>query len=140
MTKNLGEIIKTERKAKALSQSELGLQAFSGMNSASAQAKIKRIESGRQSPRVSELYSLAAALNIDIESLLLIDGVKKMDNKDDGFTVSEKVLDLFPKLRHVLRMLNDAVEIDDDNLINEIAARISHVVSGEKRLPEQLRA
>ena len=61
---NSGELIRKERKAKKLTQKELG--DLCGM----ADSAIRRYESGRGNPTIATLRRIAAALNVDLFNLI----------------------------------------------------------------------
>lgn len=67
--KTVGEIIREKRKEKKLSQKELGEKCDPPMKDSA----IRRIESGRTTPALETRVRLAAALEIPLVDLLLVE-------------------------------------------------------------------
>lgn len=74
VTTTLGEIIKTARSSKKITQKELSKKTSISRN------YISDIECGRYIPSVNKLIILAKVLDIDLNLLLNIDGNTSNDN------------------------------------------------------------
>lgn len=79
----VGEKIKHARKAKHLTQKELGEKC--GIN----EANIRKYESGRQSPKLDTLQRIAAGLKIPVEDLIPSDEEFMQRFSDASFTLDQ---------------------------------------------------
>lgn len=119
--KNTGEIIRARREAIGMSRPYLAVKVFPGMSQVSAESKMRRIELG-QIPKVHEITKIAEVLEMTPEDIT--DAEVKLDRVRSGFTVSGKTLQRFPNLENILSVLNNAVEMEDNDLINMALKRL----------------
>ena len=88
--KKIGEIIKTEREKRNLTQCELGIEL--GQTEESAQTRISKIEKGLLTPNIDELIKLSLLFDISTDHLLGMSGRK---NNSTQITVSDAFRSLF---------------------------------------------
>lgn len=88
--KKIGEIIKTEREKRNLTQCELGIEL--GQTEESAQTRISKIEKGLLTPNIDELIKLSLLFDISTDYLLGMSGRK---NNSTQITVSDAFRSLF---------------------------------------------
>jgi transcriptional regulator with XRE-family HTH domain len=122
------EIIQILRKRAGLNQAELGARAFN-TSFDSGRTKIKNIELGKQRVNKKDLKRIAECLNVPLEQLHPMSEVKKMTSKgtEDGFMISQKVIDMFPDLREYLEMLDKASIINDLDIIAHLSQKIANI-------------
>jgi hypothetical protein len=84
---------------------------------------------GKQHITDNDLERIADCLDIPLEQLLSSAVNKTMESSrnQDGFLISQKVLDLFPDLGEYLEMLENASRIDDRELIEYLSKRIADI-------------
>ena len=134
MKLTLPEKIQLLRKRSGLNQGQFGAKAFN-MSIETGRTKIKNIELGKQKPTSDDLVQMAKALDVP-ESVLnhvAVDANDRLMNVDQGILVDQAVLDRFHQLADYLEMLNRAVSIHDEELIEHIADKLSSMftVSGQ---------
>lgn len=124
------EIIQILRKRANLNQAELGSRAFN-TNMDSGRTKIKNIELGRQRPTEDDLRQIAECLSVPPEQLMAADDGKAapVGVGNGAVLLSQKVLDMFPDLENYLEMLENAVGIEDFELIEYLAGKIGDIMS-----------
>ena len=88
--KKIGEIIKTEREKRNLTQCEIGIEL--GQTEESAQTRISKIEKGLLTPNIDELIKLSLLFDISTDYLLGMSGRK---NNSTQITVSDAFRSLF---------------------------------------------
>jgi transcriptional regulator with XRE-family HTH domain len=124
------EIIQIFRKRTGMNQGKLGAQAFD-TSFESGRTKIKNIELGRQVPTVKDLEKIAAVLGVGVTDL--IPGKKTVPQSVEapraGITLQPAALDRFPGLDAYIDMLNNAVRVGDNELINYICFKISDLLA-----------
>lgn len=127
------ETIQVLRRRANLNQGDFGARAF-GTSFESGRTKIKNIELGKQSPTVNDLKKMAVVLGIDPDDLLATDDVKAEQDAavetENGLTITSEVLECFPGLEAYLSMLNQAVMLEDSELIDYITGKLSGIFSG----------
>lgn len=88
--KKIGEIIKTEREKRDLTQCELGTEL--GQTEESAQTRISKIEKGILTPNIDELIKLSLLFNVSTDYLL---GISSRRNNSTQITVGDVFRNLF---------------------------------------------
>lgn len=122
------EIIQILRKRADMNQGQLGAKAFD-TTFESGRTKIKNIELGRQNPSDADIAKIAKALRVAPDELRPVKESKTPKSlADGGVRINKKVLEYFPSLGPYLNMLNNAVMVDDGELIAYIARKISEVL------------
>ena len=128
MKLTLPEKIQLLRKRMGLNQGQFGAKAFR-MSVETGRTKIKNIELGKQKPTPEDLVQMANVLNVPASTL-------RMSGPDDddsqwppvqGLLVDTAVLDRFHQLNEYLEMLNRAVAIHDEELIEHIAGKLATI-------------
>jgi len=104
----LGDILKTVREAKSLSQKELAV--LLKMN----QAQYSRIESGKTDPSFSAVVKIAKALGVSLPDLFRADDIFKDVNSFDK-TVMEKI--------SLIESLEDKEKKSIYNIIDSLIAK-----------------
>jgi transcriptional regulator with XRE-family HTH domain len=135
MKLTLPEKIQLLRKRMGLNQGQFGAKAFD-MSVETGRTKIKNIELGKQKPTPDDLVRMAEALNVP-ESILQQVSVNEdryLSAANQGMVVDQAVLDRFQRLGDYLEMLNRAVSIKDEELIDHIAGKLSGVFVFKRRL------
>jgi len=135
MNLTLPEKIQLLRKRMGLNQGQFGAKAFN-MSEETGRTKIKNIELGKQKPTSDDLVQMATALNVP-ESILgqVSTGQSEQPSSlSRGLLVDQAVLDRFQQLQDYLEMLNRAVSIADEELIEHIAGKLSDVFTSNGRL------
>ena len=132
------EMIQILRKRAGFNQAELGSRAFD-TNPDSGRTKIKNIELGKQRVSDDDLRRIAQCLNVTAEELQVPeDGPKTVSVKTkNGALISQKVVDMFPDLREYLEMLENAVRIDDLDLIEYLSKKIADIWQNGPKLGVQ---
>lgn len=128
MNLTLPEKIQLLRKRMGLNQGQFGAKAFK-LSEETGRTKIKNIELGKQKPTADDLVQMARALNVP-ESVLGQVSTGHSEQRPSlsrGLLVDQAVLDRFQQLQDYLEMLNRAVSIDDEELIEHIAGKLSDV-------------
>ena len=128
MNLTLPEKIQLLRKRMGLNQGQFGAKAFN-MSEETGRTKIKNIELGKQKPTSDDLVQMARALNVP-ESVLgqVSTGQSEQGpSLSRGLLVDQAVLERFHQLQDYLEMLNRAVSIDDEELIEHISGKLSDV-------------
>jgi transcriptional regulator with XRE-family HTH domain len=111
----LGEVLKTVREAKNLSQKELA--SLLDM----AQAQYSRIESGKTDPSFSAVVKIAKALGVTLPELFMADEIFKDANAYDK-TLLEK-----------LRLIDSLDEVEKKSIYNIVDSLIA-----KKKLKDNL--
>ena len=132
------ELIQILRKRTGFNQAELGSRAFN-TSLDSGRTKIKNIELGKQRVSDDDLKRIAQSLNVTVEQLQSPEedpkaGSAKIKN---GALISQKVVDMFPDLREYLEMLENAVRIDDLDLIEYLSKKIADIWQNGPKLGVQ---
>jgi transcriptional regulator with XRE-family HTH domain len=130
MNLTLPEKIQLLRKRMGLNQGQFGSKAFN-LSEETGRTKIKNIELGKQKPTADDLVQMARALNVP-ESVLGQVATGQSEQRpslSQGLLVDQAVLDRFQQLQDYLEMLNRAVSINDEELIEHIACKLSDVFS-----------
>ena len=129
------EIIQLLRRRADMNQGTLGAKAFNASYE-SGRTKIKNIELGKQIPTQDDLEKLAAVLGVIPQDLN--PGKKASASSSiskEGLVVHQKTLDRFPQLGPYLDMLNKAVALNDNELMEYISEKLAAIFSddaGEK--------
>ena len=121
------EIIQIYRRRAGLNQGTLGAAAFD-TSFESGRTKIKNIELGRQKPTQRDIENLARALKLPAADLLSPSTDAAWDRGrafQPGIAVGEKTIERFPGLDAYLEMLNKAVLLRDEELIDYIAEKLA---------------
>lgn len=126
MDLTLTEKIQLLRKRLGLNQGQFGAKAFNTSEEA-GRTKIKNIELGKQKPSPDDLVQMARVLDIPFSQLRQTPVEMAVDQPSsrEGVLVDQAVLDRFQQLGPYLEMLNRAVSIDDQELIDHIAAKLA---------------
>ena len=129
MELTLSEKIQLLRKRSGMNQGQFGAKAFR-MSEETGRTKIKNIELGKQKPTPEDLVQMSKVLNVP-------PSVFKGRQSDEplasvppreGVFVDQAVLNRFEQLGPYLEMLNRAVFINDEELIEHIAGKLSGVL------------
>ena len=121
------EMIQILRKRAGYNQAELGSRAFNTTLD-SGRTKIKNIELGKQRVSDDDLMRIAQCLDVTVEQLQPEEDQKTSSVKTkNGAQISQKVVDMFPDLREYLEMLENAVRIDDLDLMEYLSKKIADI-------------
>ncbi len=126
------EIIQLLRRRAQMNQGDFGAKAF-GTSYESGRTKIKNIELGKQVPTEMDLKKMARVLGVKPVELR---HQKNLTPPEKGMLIPQKTMDLFPGLEAYLDMLNKAVLLGDNDLIEYISEKISdlfHTGAREKK-------
>ena len=128
MELTIPEKIQLLRKRMGMNQGQFGAKAFNTSEDA-GRTKIKNIELGKQKPTPDDLIQMSRVLNVPASTFDQASGDSTMSQTPvgQGIAVDEAVLDRFPQLGPYLEMLNRAVNIKDEELIEHIAGKLSDV-------------
>ncbi len=129
MKLSLPEIIQIYRRRAGMNQGTLGATAFD-TSFESGRTKIKNIELGRQKPTQRDVENLARALKLPAAALLPHATDMPWDPGrafQPGIAVGEKTIERFPGLDAYLEMLNKAVLLRDEELIDYIAEKLARL-------------
>jgi len=135
MNLTIPEKIQLLRKRMGLNQGQFGAKAFN-MSEETGRTKIKNIELGKQKPTSDDLVQMARALNVPESVLGQVSTGQSEQGPSlvQGLLVDQAVLDRFHQLKDYLEMLNRAVSIDDEELIEHIAGKLSDVFTYSAQL------
>ena len=133
------EIIQILRKRAGFNQAELGSRAFETTLD-SGRTKIKNIELGKQRPSDDDLKRIAQCLDVPLEQLQAPLQIQKSASAriEDGYVLSNKVVDMFPDLAEYLEMFENASRIDDFELLEYLSKKIAGIWQDGPILAEQL--
>ena len=125
------EIIQILRRRKDMNQGTLGQRAFE-TSFESGRTKIKNIELGRQRPTPSDLKNLAVVLEVPIEALNPLYGMNHtpdtgQESRPGLICLKPETTALFPGLAPYFEMLNKAVTLDDEELIQHLSDKIAQL-------------
>jgi transcriptional regulator with XRE-family HTH domain len=136
MKLNQAEIIQILRKRSGMNQGQFGAKVFN-TSFQTGRTKIKNIELGKQAPTVEDLESMAHVLNLPVSQLTAgeLSGFLS-DSREPTHEASHPVLACYPGLDVYLDLLNKAAALDDVELIDHIAAKISELLSHRKSLTQ----
>ncbi len=129
MELTLSEKIQLLRKRLGLNQGQFGAKAFN-TSVETGRTKIKNIELGKQQPTPDDLTQMAKVLEVSTSMLRprqSNDSLSQMPWRQ-GVLVDQAVLDRFEQLGPYLEMLNRAVFINDEELIEHIAGKLTGVL------------
>lgn len=129
MELTLPEKIQLLRKRLGMNQGQFGAQAFD-TSVETGRTKIKNIELGKQQPTSDELTQMAKVLEVSTSMLRprqSNDSFFQVPSRQ-GVLVDQAVLDRFEQLGPYLEMLNRAVFINDEELIEHIAGKLTGVL------------
>ena len=128
MNLTIAEIIQILRKRAGLNQGDFGAKAFDKSFEA-GRTKVKNIELGKQKPTPEDLVHMAQALGVPESTLRKVSPDKEGGQSlpVQGILVDQAVLDRFSQLKDYLEMLNRAVSIKDEELIEHIAGKLSGI-------------
>ena len=131
------EIIQILRRRLRINQSELGVKAFN-TSPESGRSKVKNIELGKQIPTYKDLKKLAIALNVKVTDLFpeQPNGLAQQQTADGDhcLMLHHRVTDMFPGLGDYLSVLNKAVGLDDNELVDYTCRKITDLLSNKSRL------
>ena len=135
MNLTLPEKIQLLRKRMGLNQGQFGAKAFD-MSVETGRTKIKNIELGKQKPTSHDLVQMAKVLGVPESTLRMVspDGQGAQLQPVQGVLVDQAVLDRFDQLKDYLEMLNRAVSIKDEELIEHIAGKLSGIFTCSAQL------
>ncbi len=140
MDLTLPEIIQICRRRAGLNQGTLGAAAFD-TSFESGRTKIKNIELGRQKPTSRDIENMARVLKMPVSALTTQSTVPVPDLKNPshaGIAVSKQTIDLFPGLDAYLEMLNKAVLLNDEELIDHIAGKLARLFAAPSQMGGQI--
>ncbi|WP_419656269.1 uncharacterized protein Dvar_53720 [Desulfosarcina variabilis str. Montpellier] len=128
MELTIPEKIQLLRKRMGMNQGQFGAKAFNTSEDA-GRTKIKNIELGKQKPTGDDLIQISKVLNVPASIFDPASGESTMSQKpsEQGIMVDQAVLDRFHQLGPYLEMLNRAITIKDEELIEHIAGKLSDV-------------
>lgn len=129
MELTLSEKIQLLRKRLGLNQGQFGAKAFN-TSVETGRTKIKNIELGKQQPTPDDLAQMAKVLEVSASMLRprrSNDSFFQAPSRQ-GVLVDKAVLDRFEQLGPYLEMLNRAVFINDEELIEHIAGKLTGVL------------
>ncbi|MCP4688708.1 MAG: helix-turn-helix domain-containing protein [Desulfobacterales bacterium] len=112
-----------------MNQGDFGAKAF-GTSYESGRTKIKNIELGKQVPTEADLKKMARVLGVKPVELK---PQKNLKPPEKGMLIPQKTLNLFSGLEAYLDMLNKAVLLGDDDLIEYISGKISELFQIQAR-------
>lgn len=141
------EIIQILRRRADMNQGTFGAKAFD-TSFESGRTKIKNIELGKQTPTADDLKKMARVLGVSPEILkpkksLSSQARQTSANAPEGIVIHKKTIALVPDLGVYIDMLNKAVMLEDKELLQHIAEKLSDifsrisVASTEKELVQQ---
>jgi transcriptional regulator with XRE-family HTH domain len=124
----LPEKIQLLRKRRGLNQGQFGAKAFN-TSEETGRTKIKNIELGKQKPTADDLIQMAGVLNIPPTMFHQspTEDTATRTPSGQGLLVDQAVLDRFHQLGPYLEMLNRAISIKDEELIEHIAGKLADV-------------
>lgn len=131
MKLNQPEIIQILRRRMDLNQGTLGVRAFD-TSFESGRTKIKNIELGRQKPTSSDLEKMAKVLKVPVAVLSPLKVTNETrqnetEQKSGQIYLKSETVKLFPGLTPYIEMLNKAVAINDEELIQHLSDKISQL-------------
>ncbi len=137
MELTLPEKIQLLRKRIGLNQGQFGAKAFK-TSVETGRTKIKNIELGKQKPTSDDLAQMSKVLDVppSILTQMSVDEAASafLAPSKRGMVVDEKVLERFHQLGPYLEMLNRAVSINDEELIEHIAGKLSDLFTFSSQL------
>lgn len=135
MELSLPEKVQLLRKRMGLNQGQFGAKAFNTSEEA-GRTKIKNIELGKQKPSPDDLIQMAKVLDIPTSMLhpVATDNTLIRPPSRLGVLVDQAVLDRFDQMGPYLEMLNRAVSIGDEELIEHIAGKLAGLFSFSSQL------
>ena len=135
MELTLSEKIQLLRKRLGLNQGQFGAKAFN-TSVETGRTKIKNIELGKQKPTPDDLAQMSTVLGVSPSALSRMSAGEAavLALSRQGMVVDQAVLDHFPQLGPYLEMLNRAVSIKDEELIEHIAGKLSDVFAFSSQL------
>jgi transcriptional regulator with XRE-family HTH domain len=130
MELTLSEKIQLLRKRLGMNQGQFGAKAFN-TSIETGRTKIKNIELGKQKPTPEDLIQMSKVLDVppSVFKKNRSDAPPAAASSRQGVLVDQKVLDRFEQLGPYLEMLNRAVFINDEELIEHIAGKLSGVLA-----------
>ena len=130
------EIIQVLRRRLGINQSELGVKAFN-TSPESGRSKVKNIELGKQIPTYKDLKKLAVALNVKVTDLFpeQPNGLAQRQTADGDhcLVLHQRVSEMFPGLGDYLSVLNKAVVLQDNELVDYTCRKITDLLSNKSR-------
>ena len=125
----LSEKIQLLRKRLGLNQGQFGAKAFN-TSVETGRTKVKNIELGKQKPTPEDLTQMSKVLDVPPSVFHRGQSAEPLAQVPlrQGVLVDQAVLDRFEQLGPYLEMLNRAVFINDEELIEHIAAKLSGVL------------
>jgi transcriptional regulator with XRE-family HTH domain len=141
------EIIQILRRRVDMNQGTFGAKAFN-TSFESGRTKIKNIELGKQAPTEDDMVKMARVLGVSVEVLKPEEKASNSARRryarvSEGILISKKTLGLVPGLGAYMDMLNKAVMLEDKELIQHLAEKLSDIFSQillrdtEKKLIQQ---
>ena len=127
------EIIQILRRRVDMNQGTFGAKAFN-TSFESGRTKIKNIELGKQTPTDGDLAKMARVLGVSVE-VLRPEGKAsnavgiRQEKVSEGILIKKKTLTLVPGLGAYMDMLNKAVMLEDIELIQHLAEKLSDIFS-----------
>ena len=127
------EIIQILRRRVDMNQGTFGAKAFN-TSFESGRTKIKNIELGKQTPTEGDLAKMARVLGVSVE-VLRPEGKasnavsRRQEMVSEGILINKKTLSLVPGLGAYMDMLNKAVMLEDLELIQHLAEKLSEIFS-----------
>ncbi len=140
MDLTLPEIIQIYRRRAGLNQGTLGASAFD-TSFESGRTKIKNIELGRQKPTPRDIENLARVLKLPVSALTSKTSLPLQSATAlplPGIAVSEQTIYRFPGLDAYLEMLNKAVLLNDEELIDHIAGKLARLFAVPSQMGGQI--
>ncbi len=127
------EIIQILRRRADMNQGTFGAKAFD-TSFESGRTKIKNIELGKQTPTTDDLKKMARVLGVSPEILKPKKSLSSLarqtsETAPEGIVIHKKIIALVPDLGVYIDMLNKAVMIEDKELLQHIAEKLSDIFS-----------
>ena len=139
MELTLPEKIQLMRKRMGLNQGQFGAKAFN-MSEETGRTKIKNIELGKQKPTPDDLVQMAKVLNVSPSMFHQSSYEETVPQKpsEQGVLVDQAALERFYQLGPYLEMLNRAISIKDEELIEHIASKLAEVFTVGRKQPKAI--
>ena len=121
------------RRRADMNQGTFGAKAFD-TSFESGRTKIKNIELGKQTPTADDLKKMARVLGVSPEILKpkkSLSGPARQisTTAPEGIVIHKKTIALVPDLGVYIDMLNKAVMLEDKELLQHIAEKLSDIFS-----------
>ncbi len=140
MELSLPEMIQIYRRRAGMNQGTLGAAAFD-TSFESGRTKVKNLELGRQKPTLRDLENMARVLKLPLSALTANtdSGIRgQAAAPSTGLAINERMTQRFPGLDAYLEMLNKAVFLEDEELIDYISEKLSRLFAAPAQKNAQI--